>query len=331
MHGRRFLRSCAMAGGLASVMFVAACLQFTMGTETPVTADIEWHTLSWNGLERVFGVYVPSDVNEPAALVFLLHGGGGSAASTWDQEQGRSWRTLADAYGFVLVLPEGMTDTGDEPGHHWNDCRIGLDGSAIETGEDDVGFIVGLINAVSAAHAIDLDRVYVTGASNGGMMTFRLATEAGEHFAAAAAVIANLPDPSECEAVPSPIPMLIMNGTEDPVMPHEGGCILNELCLRGRVMSTADTVAYWVGVNGALAEPTSETLRNRAWFDRSRVTVYHYGGDVAGAEVVYYEVEGGGHSVPGFEMVSKLAQALVGPKNRDINGPAEIWTFFQRH
>ncbi len=320
-----------MAWGLAIVLLVAACLQFTMGTETPVTMEIEWHTLSWNGLERVFGVYVPSDVNDPAPLVFLLHGGGGSAASTWSQEHGRSWRMLADTYGFVLVLPEGTTDANDESGHHWNDCRIGLDGSAIETGADDVGFVVGLIDTVSAALTMDLSRVYVTGASNGGMMTFRLAIEAGEHFAAAAAVIANLPEPSECTAVPSPIPMLVMNGTEDPVIPYDGGCILNALCLRGRVMSTADTVAYWVNANGAVTEPSSERLRNRAWFDGSRVTVYHYDGGVTGTEVVYYEVEGGGHSVPGFETVSKLAQSIAGFKNRDINGPAEIWAFFQRH
>jgi len=159
-------------------------------------------------------------------------------------------------------------------------------------------------------------------------MTFRLAIEAGESFAAAAAIIANLPVPSECLAEPEPIPMLIMNGTEDPLIPFEGGCVAGARCKRGRVMSTADTVSYWIAVNDASTEATVAKLPNRAWFDGSRVTIYRFDGRAGGADVVYYHVQGGGHTVPGYEREPAASVAITGPKNRDISGPEEIWAFF---
>ena len=291
--------------------------------------DIEWKTFNWDSVARTYGVYVPAGLLDPAPLVFLLHGGGGNAQKTWTQEHGRSWRALADEHRFVLVLPEGRPDPGDPDAHHWNDCRTGVESAAVLSPEDDVGFILGLADAVSQDVSIDSSRIYATGASNGGMMTYRLAIEAGARFAAVAAMIANLPDPSECELSPAPIPILIMNGTDDPLMPFEGGCVASDRCERGRVLSTAETIAFWVDVNSASIEPTIEKLPNRSWFDGSRVVVYTFEDEVGDADVVYYQVQGGGHTVPGFESASALLRSVAGPKNRDIDGPKEIWTFFE--
>jgi polyhydroxybutyrate depolymerase len=330
---RRNFRISQWKGALCVVLlaaFVSSCLQLPTALGDVPATEINWHTLDWNGLERIYGIYVPTTAIDPAPLVFLLHGGGGSAAKTWNQEHGRSWKALADEYGIVLVLPEGRADPGDADAHHWNDCRTDLDPTLIATNEDDVGFIVQLITEASATAVIDTIRVYATGASNGGLMTYRLAIEAGASFAAMAAVIANLPDPSECSTTASVIPILIMNGTEDPVIPYEGGCMANDKCQRGRVMSTMDTVAFWVDVNQAATEPAIEKLPNRAWFDGSTVTVYSFDGGSEGADVIYYHIKGGGHNVPGFEADSLAARALAGPKNRDIDGPTEIWAFFRQ-
>lgn len=330
---QRSFRISPWKGALCVVLLaalVSSCLQPPTALGGVPATDINWRTVDWNGLERVYGVYVPDTVQDPAPLVFVLHGGGGSAAKTWNQEHGRSWKALADEHGIVLALPEGRSDPGDADAHHWNDCRTDLDPALIATTEDDVGFVVQLIAEVSAIAAVDSTRVYATGASNGGMMTYRLAIEAGEHFAAAAAIIANLPEPSECGQPAVSVHMLIMNGTEDPLMPYDGGCVASDKCQRGRVMSTIDTIAFWVDANGAISEPTIEKLRNRAWFDGSTVTVYSFDGGTDGANVVYYHIKGGGHNVPGFEADSLVARALAGPKNRDIDGPTEIWAFFRQ-
>ncbi|MFC2106137.1 alpha/beta hydrolase family esterase [Candidatus Bipolaricaulota bacterium] len=327
----RFPRLIGALGCIVLLASTLACLHLPPGPGISPASAIGWRTFEWNGLERVYGVYVPETALDPAPLVFLLHGGGGSASKTWSQEHGRSWKSLADEHGFVLVLPEGLSDPGASDAHRWNDCRTGLDITVIATTEDDVGFIIHLIATVGDVASIDPAHVYATGASNGGMMTYRLAAEAGEQFAAAAAIIANLPDPSECAAPASPIPMLIMNGTDDPVIPYKGGCVANAQCRRGRVMSTVDTVAFWVDTNQAATEPTIEKLLNRSWFDGSTVTVYSFDGGIEGDDVVYYHIKGGGHNVPGFETISRVVRAVAGSKNRDIDGPTEIWSFFQRH
>ena len=294
-------------------------------------AEIVWRTTLWDGRERAFGLYVPVEAASSAPLVFLLHGGGGSATRTWNQEHGRSWKALADEHGFILVLPEGRADLGDPESHHWNDCRTDLEEETMASTEDDVGFIASLIETVSALAPIDPDRVYVTGASNGGMMTYRLAIELSNRFAAVAAIIANLAAPSECGPPVSPIPILIMNGTDDRLIPFDGGCVATTRCERGRVMSTAETVSRWVEANRASSEPTVVKLPNRSWFDGSTVTVYTFSGEDGGADVVYYHIAGGGHTVPGFESTSLLRRSMDGTKNRDIDGPTKIWAFFRQH
>ena len=313
--------------GLLGIVLMI-CGLTAVGVAQTSESNLFLQTLMWNGIERFYGVYVPASAVTPSPLVFVLHGGGGSVSKVWGQEFGRSWEALADEHGFCVVIPQGRSDPSDPDGHHWNDCRIEIDNEDVATLEDDVGFIVELIHRAEEIHPVDRSRVYVTGVSNGGMMTYRLAIEASESFAAAAAVIANLPGPSECAAPSVPVPMLIMNGTEDPLMPSDGGCVVNERCQRGRVLSTTETVEAWVLANGASATPFVEQLPNRAWFDGSRVTVYRYEGEENGADVVHYRVEGGGHSVPGAETISAVARAISGPKNRDIDGASEIWEFF---
>jgi len=322
--GRWPRATCAVVVSMLSATVGSLCL---LGVSP---AAIEWSTYLWEGQERDVGIYIPEDSPvTPRALVVLLHGGGGSAARTWEQEHGQSWRSLADRHGFALVLPEGSEDPGDPGSHHWNDCRFEVENAGVATAADDVGFILAVLDWSSEQASIDQARIFVAGASNGGMMTYRLSLEAGERFAAAAAMIANLPDPSECQPLVKPIPMLIMNGTDDPLMPFDGGCVAGSRCARGRVASTAETVGVWVESNGAKSDPLIRIAPNRVWSDGSWVIVYTYPAGENGCEVVYYEIRGGGHNVPGLEASSAARLAVAGPKNRDIDGTEEIWAFFQ--
>ena len=95
-------------------------------------------------------------------------------------------------------------------------------------------------------------------------------------------------------------------------------------------MSTRETVDLWVAINHADPEPIIEAMPNSSWFDRSRVVVYTYLAGADGADVVYYEVAGGGHADPGRERLPAAIQAVTEGKNRDIDGPTEIWAFFAR-
>ena len=296
------------------------------------TSNLNRAALEHDGLERGFGWYTGTGVGEaPAPVVFVLHGGGGSAARIWSGDDGRAWRRLADEHGLVLLLPEGRTDPGNPDAHHWNDCRSNVLEPDAASHADDVGFLAAAVDWAAARWPLDLDRVYVTGASNGGMMAYRTAMNAPNLVAAAAAVIANLPDPSECPGPFRAMPVLIMNGTADPLMPWDGGCVGLAGCVRGTVLSTEDTVAFWVGEDRADPEPVCIDLPDIVPDDDSTVTVCTYGGGVAGSEVMLYRINGGGHAPPGPDALPFWYSLIVGPKNHDISAPDEIWDFFQRH
>lgn len=293
----------------------------------PEEPELRYSTLVWDDISRTFATYAPAALAETAPLVLLLHGGFSSASDMWETELARSWKALADRYGFVLVLPEGAPDVGDPAGHHWNDCRVDAGNADSLSAEDDVGFISQVSESVSGRLAIDSARIYVTGASNGGMMTYRLAMQSGGRFAAAAAVIANLPDPSECPLAASPLPILIMNGTADPVMPYDGGCVAGPSCQRGSVKSTALTVAFWLHAN-AVPQPFAPVITDipdTVPSDNSTIRVFRFVDAVGGNDVVLYRVEGGGHCAPGAGSFPATY------KNRDIDAATEIWTFFEAH
>lgn len=318
-----------MAGTVAcgaAVFFLASCAP-NVPDEEPA---LRFGALLWDGLSRTYAVYAPASPETPAPVVFLLHGGLGSAESVWESENGRSWKTLADEHGVLLVLPEGRPDPTHTDRHHWNDCRSDIDNEDAISAEDDVGYINALINRLATETAVDPARIYVTGASNGGMMTFRLAMQLGDRFAAAGAVIANLPDPSECPFQAAPLPILIMNGTADPVIPYDGGCVAGAACRRGRVRSTDDTVAFWVGVNDAQVSAEETTLPDRVAADGSTVTVFTHRGGSTGKNVILYRIDSGGHAIPGPESATASLRA-ASRKNRDIDAAEEIWRFFEQH
>src|SRR4029077_3787151 len=121
------------------------------------------HTMAFGGLNRSYRVHKPPGLAGPAALVGLLHG------AVRDGEQAESdygWDPLADSAKFVVAYPDGVGAT-------WN--GHGCCGTAERASIDDVGFIPTMVGQISAALPIDKARVYATGSSNGGIMSYALA------------------------------------------------------------------------------------------------------------------------------------------------------------
>ena len=157
-------------------------------------------------------------------------------------------------------------------------------------------------------------------------MTYRLATERPSRVAAAAVFIANRPRPSECPDATDPVPMLVVNGTEDPLMPYGGGSIAPRLGGVGTVASADATRDYWAEVNRAdTTKRTVEQLPDRDQNDGS-VIVFETDSPAgsSGAEVRFCRVEGGGHVMP------SIKHQLPGRQNRDVEGAQLAWSFFER-
>ena len=177
-----------------------------------------------DGLARKFHFYAPEGLidGEAYPLVMLLHGHGGSS----DQMLGlsgmkapyRIWLDIAEREKVFILVPEGVISPDDKLG--WNDCRAD---TVTNPSTDDVGFLVGLSEAMADVYPIDENRVYASGTSNGGHMSLRLAIEAGEHFAAVAPLLAALPTDSKCSEPDTQVALMLINGTNDEILPYDGG------------------------------------------------------------------------------------------------------------
>lgn len=269
---------------------------------------------------RTYHVHTPQPrVNGLLPTLLVLHGGGNGDAQ---QVAGiTQYNDLADQHGFQAVYPEGVDA-------QWNDGR-GITFRGGVEGVDDVGFFDKLFDRLINRHRADPSRIYVTGLSNGGMMTLRLGIELGHRIAAIAPVIANIPQNLANQTPPAPLPILLMNGTADPLVPYEGGALTVGLGEYGELLSTNETIWFWIRANrqrGQRVQVSTQALPDRAPDDDSQVyrTIYSN----LQAPVVLYRVEGGGHTFPGGNVVD--VPRLLGPRNDDIQGNVHIWTFLSQ-
>ena len=278
--------------------------------------------LVFAGLERRWLTYLPENAREPSAIVFALHGSGQTPEHYRTMSRYR-FDELAEEHGFLAVYPAGFRN-------NWNGCRRAQRTAAHDLDLDDAGFLLEVLARTADAHAVDLGRVYATGFSNGGQMAYRLASERPDRFAAVAALVAQVPtrDNLRCTPPLGPIPVLIMNGTADPIIPFTGGdASLYGWFSAGPVRSMEESLAYWRLANGLTVAEERQRLPDRDPDDGS--TVERVVWREAHGEVVGYAVRGGGHTMPGGWQYAPAF--LIGPTNGDISAPDEIWDFFQRH
>ena len=173
-------------------------------------------SISYEGIERTFYVYIPEsyDGNNPIPLLIGIHGGGG-VAKNFNKLTGFS--DLAQKEGFIAVYPQGLYK-------QWN---AGRDDPQLKSKADDVGFISAMVDKIGDRLNIDKKKVYAAGISNGGFLAYKLACELPHKITAVAAVASNLPD-LICESDKSkdiPISVLVMNGTDDPLVKWDGGSV----------------------------------------------------------------------------------------------------------
>jgi polyhydroxybutyrate depolymerase len=281
-------------------------------------------TFESGGVKRTYTAIIPTKT--PAPLVLVLHG---NTQQGEDMRTRTSWPDVARREGFAAVFPDGLNRA-------WADLRgdAGRAGRSPPAGTDDTAFLTELIAKFVRDGMADPKRIYVTGVSNGGHMTLTLACTHTDLFAAAASVIANFTETMMASCKPSrSIPMLMMNGTADPLIAYDGGRGTSRYAVPNAV-STASTIAFWRKTNGcAAADGRSTRLPDKDKDDSSTVT--RIDSDCPdGRDVVLYRVDGGGHRMPGSfpdARFVRVVDALLGPQNHDIDGAETIWAFFKAH
>ncbi len=276
-------------------------------------------SIAVGGRRRTYLTYVPRGLPKGAPLVVVMHGSGESGAQI-RIETGYGFDRLADRQGFAVVYPNGFEG-------YWNACNIVGDYSANRLNIDDVGFLTAMADRLIAEIGIDRSRVFATGISRGGHMAFRLALEAPSRFRAVAAVAANVPAPENFKCRPpaqGTSSVMIMNGTNDPLNPFDGGEVkLFGFIRRGTVLSSRGSAEYFARLNAISGQPVT---RDVGVADGVRVEQVLWG-RAAKTEVELVAIHGGGHVMP---QPYWRAPRLLGPTPKEPNGPAVIWAFFQR-
>jgi polyhydroxybutyrate depolymerase len=195
------------------------------------------------------------------------------------------------------------------------------------SGVDDVAFIRSLVGHLVRTGVSDPHRVYVTGFSTGGMMTLRLMCEAPELIAAVALIGANFPiELAESCEVRRPTPILVMNGTVDPVVPYAGGAVVFG---GGQVLSTYETISFMRTVNRCADRVNYSELPDIDPDDGSHVIVASWTKCASAAPVVLYRIEGGGHRIPSRREDWPVADILLGRMNNDFEAAYAMWNFFK--
>jgi polyhydroxybutyrate depolymerase len=283
-----------------------------------LAGTMEYGSVEHDGLTRTWRAYIPSLETGPAPLVLILHGSRGDGQRMLEGTR-YGFNLLAEREGFIPVYPDGFEK-------HWNDCRASAGYSANVRNIDDVGFFRAMVREIAARHNIDQSRIYVAGMSNGGHMAYRVGFEAPELTAGIAAIAASLPveDNLDCERSGEPVATLVMNGTEDPINPYDGGLVeIRNDSSRGRVLSSRDTARYWAHLAGYGGEgqqlawpktsPDATSIESTRWSAPGK------------PPVTLITVVSGGHTIP-HPLLS--VPRILGRTSHELDASGVIWSFF---
>ena len=315
--------------------------KFTLGP-----GDYNREVPNWPG--RPYELYIPSTYNSSRStpLVLLLHGGGGNAVEgtigyigkltcpKGNLASSQCFKGLADREGFVLVLPNGSANPILPNVKTWN-AGGGKNGYtkvskyAVEQNVDDISYFNSLLDGIERVVNIDPNRIYATGISNGGAMSYRLACELSNRIAA----IAPIASGNQFGAVEScnpkrPVPIAHIHGTADEGWPYTGGKSRLADDKNGIMISVPETIEWWVNRNNCDKEPKVENLPEVIQ-DGTNVIKESYTGCKNNSDIIHYKIIDGGHTWPqGWQYFS---ESLVGKTSQQLNANEVIWEFFKKH
>ena len=265
------------------------------------------------GRTRTYQVWVPKSVtrDEAVPLVIGFHGAG-SVGSDFRAFAGLD--AVSEPLEMIIVYPNSAASDWAEG------CGCS---NAEKQGIDDVQFVRDLVADLAADYTFDHDRIFLTGVSQGGIFAQHAACEAPDLVAGVAVVASSISRAvaQSCD-LQQPMPVLLVHGTADPVIPYTGSTSGTR-----PVEGVEQAVAFWLGVNGCAAEPTETTTIDPV-VDETSTVRYRYTECAGDSEVVFFKVQGGGHTWPNAFFSFSPS---FGPTSRDFQAAEDIGLFIDRH
>lgn len=255
-----------------------------------------------DGHYRSFHFKLPSRNSLNSSLVFVLHGSGGNGLKSMNGAS--KLIALSESENLLLLFPDAYLK-------NWNECRKNAPAVANIENIDEDTFFTKMIDYCVQKHKINPKKVFAIGTSGGGHMVYKLAMTMPEKFKGITAIVANLPDSTNMDCIEKsvPMPIMIINGTNDLTNPYNGGISAKN---KGLVRSTNETFQYWATLDGYKGEPSMELLPDTDPSDGKTIEKYYYK-EKGKPEVVLLKVINGEHNYP-----------------KDIDVFLESWNFFKR-
>ncbi len=273
----------------------------TLPPSSEINYGINEFEVVFDEIPREYIVYIPEnyDHSVPSPILFVFHGFGGSNDFTMNST---GFNEIADQENFIVVYPQGSLILNLLA--HWN-----VGGFTEGSNTDDVAFVDYLISSLSEMYNLNLDRVYATGMSNGGFMSFLLACQLSNKIAAIASVTGSMTTQTvnECNAQRE-VPILQIHGTNDPVVPYNG--------IQEWNTPINDVLDFWVINNQCSPNPIVNDLEDINNGNGISVQEIIYNNGLNGSVVKHFKVSGGTH---------------VWFQNEDIDSSTLIWEFFSNH
>jgi len=266
-------------------------------------------SLTQDSLVRYYNLYVPASYTGDDAVPLILNFHGYTSSAEAQMEYG-DFRKIAEREQVIIALPQG-TKHPENGFSYWN-------AHWEEDGVDDVGFASAMIDKIANGYNINTDRVYSTGMSNGGFMSYTLACALNDKIAAVASVtgsmtLAQLDTMCKPE---NPIPVMEIHGTADNLVPYGGN--------NDWMAPIEDVIAHWLKNNNC-TEPAKVTqIEDVNTEDGCNIEKHHYTNCENKSSIIFLKVINGGHTWPG-------TSKYIGVTNKDIDASEEIWKFFSNN
>ncbi|MDD2735813.1 MAG: PHB depolymerase family esterase [Desulfuromonadaceae bacterium] len=316
MHVRRFFL-------IPVLQLLTGCLAALPEISEPPAGSYRVPThITYNLSNRTFLLHVPADYNAktPLPLVVVLHGAFSTGSQT-EKETGFS--TLADSERFLVAYPEGIGIFGLL--QHWNAGHCC--GKAADSQVDDVSYIAEVISTIRRKLAVDPARIYMAGMSNGGMMTYRFATERTSELAAAAVVSAAIGSTTDNGMLPwrlqqpgRALPLIGFHGLADGTIPFNAVPVPHANGKR-LFLPVTDAIEFWQNANGCEATPASSIDNNGS------VNHLVWKNCQAGSSLEFVLLEDWGHQWPAPFFTDQLA---TDHPLRGFDATKQMWEFLSR-
>jgi len=267
----------------------------------------------YDGRKRKYLLYVPRGYNptRPTPLLIGLHAGMSNPENFMERTK---FATLAESENFIAIFPQGSARREKNGRYVWN---AGICcGYASRRDIDDVGFIRTLIGKMEKSYNIDQHRIFATGFSNGGGMSYRLACDLSEKVTGIAVVSSGLDDKS-C-SLKKNVNVMHIHGTADPNNPYNGGRTLTGLS-KAINSSVQDSLEVMLSENRCSKTPQVRTSNDLTYIDYSCQ---------GGSQVSHIKIDRGEHAWPGSTFVSTAKRYPTQNTTRNLNASEAIWKFF---